>query len=425
MAETTPASVGAMSGMSSMLQAFMKRITRTGELRSRISSYSSELQESPDSKFAQQDDLDNPFQQDFGTDFGTTPQELFDSPAPTQDPMQDMMQNLMQDPTQDISDAQLQPDPGSVVATVGEDVAAIRETIDEVKTVFSALTDVVYYMPITPAPASAGTVDPAAIEEIQQKLQTVETRLSEGSVAVITAEVKSDDAISRISDVEKTISEVISKQTETSDRLVELQELVNRDSSLTSARLSDLATYNEHIGGLYECLDDMYVTVSALTDDVSGILDVVGAVDEERSDGACGRSGYDRDCEIADVEIVPPATCVKLKAVGNEASQVMIVMELLDFLLDLVGPNNLPSILDYYVEIGWISENARLELLAYASGMEYYCEKADWKLSAEDHLKSLWFIENLCGVRFDKTRLLRVENEIARVRKGIDVLYEI
>jgi len=421
MAETTPASVRAMGGMSSMLQAFMKRITRTGELRSRISSYSSELQESPDSKFAQQDDLDNPFQQDFGTDFGTTPQELFDSPAPTQDPMQDMMQNLIQD----TSDTQLQPDPGSGVATVGEDVAAIRETIDEVKTVFSALTDVVYYMPVTPTSVPAGTVDPAAIEEIRQKLQTVETRLSEGGVAAITAEAKSDDAISRISDVEKTISEVISKQTETSDRLVELHELVDRNGSLTSARLSDLAAYNDHIGGLYECLDDMYVTVSALTDDVGGILDSVGAVGEERSNDACGRSGYDRDCEIADVEIVPPATCVKLKAVGNEASQVMIVMELLDFLLDLVGPNNLPSILDYYVEIGWISENARLELLAYASGMEYYCEKADWKLSAEDHLKALWFIENLCGVRFDKTRLLRVENEIARVRKGIDVLYEI
>ncbi|MCK4810887.1 MAG: hypothetical protein KAS74_01315, partial [Methanosarcinales archaeon] len=128
---------------------------------------------------------------------------------------------------------------------------------------------------------------------------------------------------------------------------------------------------------------------------------------------------------VAEVEIMPPTAYVKLQSIGNEADHVKIAMELLDFLLKMVGPNNLPSILDYYIEIGWISETARLDLLAYASGLGFAEEKPDWKLSTEDHLKALWFIDQLCGHKTDKTRLFRVNHEIAKMHKGIDVLYEI
>ncbi|MEA1908968.1 MAG: FlaD/FlaE family flagellar protein, partial [Euryarchaeota archaeon] len=127
---------------------------------------------------------------------------------------------------------------------------------------------------------------------------------------------------------------------------------------------------------------------------------------------------------VAEVEIMPPTAYVKLQSVGNEADHVKIAMELLDFLLKMVGPNNLPSILDYYIEIGWISETARLDLLAYASGLGFAEDKPDWKLSTEDHLKSLWFIDQLCGHKTDKTRLFRVNHEITKMHRGIDVLYE-
>jgi len=57
--------------------------------------------------------------------------------------------------------------------------------------------------------------------------------------------------------------------------------------------------------------------------------------------------------------------------------------------------------------------------------MDYPEDKVDWKLSAEDHLKTLWFVEQLCGYKIDKNKLFRMGNEISKVRRGIDVIYEI
>jgi archaellum component FlaD/FlaE len=59
--------------------------------------------------------------------------------------------------------------------------------------------------------------------------------------------------------------------------------------------------------------------------------------------------------------------------------------------------------------------------MRYAEGIDYYLEKPDWKLNPDEHVKSIWFIEKLAGVKVDKNRLSIIERDIERVKKGTEI----
>ncbi|HIE31314.1 MAG TPA: hypothetical protein EYP67_02895 [Methanosarcinales archaeon] len=377
-----------------VIQSILKRITRTGELRHRIVTYSAEPAVSGDSDVSE---YDSRFVQE----------EEEDAPgAITQS------QKL-----------------GEGIDAAREDIHAVQAQVGEIMSVFSMLTEAVYHIPVPAEKAEEDDLAPseavlmetisAEIDNLKRQLETTCAVLSKNGVNMLTMETKTDELTAKLSRIEQTLPELISMQSNFSSKITELMNLI----SMNRSEIMNLAANTERVDFLYESLADMYEIASALTSDVSEIitrLDETEAGDADMGDLADGASG-----EIAEVEIMPPTTYVKLHSVGNEADHVKIAMELLDFLLEMVGPNNLPSILDYYIEIGWISETARLELLAYASGIYLHEEKPDWKMSTEDHLKALWFIDQLCGHKTDKTRLLRANHEIAKMYKGIDTLYEI
>jgi len=93
--------------------------------------------------------------------------------------------------------------------------------------------------------------------------------------------------------------------------------------------------------------------------------------------------------------------------------------------MERVGRNNLMDVLDYYVDIGWISEGVRSEIMAYARGIDYYVEKPTWRLLPEDHTKSLLFIEKLRGRKIDRNMLSTIDREMAKVKHGLEELYGI
>ncbi|KGK98002.1 hypothetical protein LI82_09650 [Methanococcoides methylutens] len=112
---------------------------------------------------------------------------------------------------------------------------------------------------------------------------------------------------------------------------------------------------------------------------------------------------------------------VQLNNIIKNSTNMKLCMEWLEFLMELVGQNHLPDILSYYEELGWISEDVRLELMRYAEGIDYYIEKSDWKLAPDDHVKSIWFIEQLAGLKVDKNRLSIVEKNIKKVKNGTEI----
>ena len=407
--ETTPVAARIRDRVVSALQSILKRIRRTGELRCRIVPHPAEPVTSGDVIEGENG---------YGSEY--------DSPFAQEEVEKEDAQSALAQSQQELSEG---------FGAAREDIMEVQAQMGEIMRVFSMLTEAVYNMPMSadqvegsdmPHIADTGMVVPEAIsaeiDDIKQQLEALGAGLSKTDVAMLTVESKTNGMTEKVARIEQTLPELTSMQSDFSGKMDELRELIETNRSEITA----MATNTERIDCLYEGFDCLYEIALALTEDVGNITARVDEVEAYEADvanrvGVVDAVGSVGD-GVAEVEIMPPTAYVKLQSVGNEADQVKIAMELLDFLLKMVGPNNLPSILDYYIEIGWISETARLDLLAYASGLGFAEDKPDWKLSTEDHLKALWFIDQLCGHKTDKTRLFRVNHEIAKMYRGMDVL---
>jgi len=115
----------------------------------------------------------------------------------------------------------------------------------------------------------------------------------------------------------------------------------------------------------------------------------------------------------------------RLDHLDNNPMTAVVLLNWVEFLMERVGRNNLMDALDYYVDIGWIGDQVRDEMLAYARGIDYYVEKPTWRLLPEDHTKSLIFIERLRGHRIDRNMLSTIEREMSKVKHGLEDLYGI
>ena len=112
---------------------------------------------------------------------------------------------------------------------------------------------------------------------------------------------------------------------------------------------------------------------------------------------------------------------IKLSSLDNRAETSIILLNWIEFLLEKVGRNNLSEVLEYYIDIGWISEDVCEKMIAYANGIDYYVERPTWKLLPDDHTRSLMFIEQLKGKKLDKTMLSRLERDVDKVIRTNEV----
>jgi flagellar protein FlaD len=106
---------------------------------------------------------------------------------------------------------------------------------------------------------------------------------------------------------------------------------------------------------------------------------------------------------------------VRLSYLDNRPETSIILLNWIEFLMEKVGRNNLFDVLEYYMEIGWISEDVISKMMAYASGIDYFVERPSWKLLPEDHTKSLLFIEQLRGRKIDKMLFSRLERDVDKI----------
>ncbi len=74
-----------------------------------------------------------------------------------------------------------------------------------------------------------------------------------------------------------------------------------------------------------------------------------------------------------------------------------ILSQWLMFMLERVGHNNLPLLLDHYENLGWINKDVSYKLIELAETQKQRYEGPSWTLSAEDHRTSMRFIEKLQG----------------------------
>lgn len=141
----------------------------------------------------------------------------------------------------------------------------------------------------------------------------------------------------------------------------------------------------------------------------------------------CGREER-REEPVVDVEperaAEPPETPIHsyapvstpiLSHIEKDLITQRLCLEWLEFLMEMVGRNNIPDLLEYYVELGWISEEVQYELLSYVRGIDYFVEKDSWKLSADDHIKSYWFVRKIAKkpIKRSELKMLKRQVEIA------------
>lgn len=112
----------------------------------------------------------------------------------------------------------------------------------------------------------------------------------------------------------------------------------------------------------------------------------------------------------------------RLAALDNRPETSIILLNWLEFLMEKVGRNNLMDVLEYYIDIGWISEEVSSKMMDYANGIDYYVERPTWKLLPEDHTKSLMFIEQLLGRKIDKNLFSKLERDVNKIVRSSEIL---
>ncbi len=238
-------------------------------------------------------------------------------------------------------------------------------------------------------------------------------------------------------ETEMQLKDIDSKIDVFADSLISLQENVNE----LSIRVNEIS---EHA----EMLDRNILDLAQTTSNISGRMDefeknksqrqepisstperslVATAVNESRTGDT---DNTDRDqTNISGPQYnkddLNKGPMVRLETIKKSPMSVVVLLNWIEFLMERVGRNNLMDALDYYVDIGWISEDVRSEIMAYARGIDYYVEKPTWRLLPEDHTKSLLFIEKLCGRKIDRNMLSMIDREMAKVKHGLEELYGI
>ncbi|MEM4262241.1 MAG: FlaD/FlaE family flagellar protein [Thermoplasmata archaeon] len=132
-----------------------------------------------------------------------------------------------------------------------------------------------------------------------------------------------------------------------------------------------------------------------------------------------------------------------LTHIKHDYLTLVLVMRWIEFLLERTVRDRLSLVLDYYRDIGWISDEVKTEILAYARGemqdvTKYmpqeeakellpadispnvsYKKVDDWRLSADDHLKSLLFIMKIADINVDRDKLNSLEQIIQKFKEDL------
>ncbi|WP_292461137.1 FlaD/FlaE family flagellar protein [Methanothermococcus sp.] len=117
-----------------------------------------------------------------------------------------------------------------------------------------------------------------------------------------------------------------------------------------------------------------------------------------------------------------------LEELPEDTLSTMLVFKWLEFLISRVGLSNLIDILDYYYNLGWISENVVNRLIKISKNMKYLNEefrKPMDKMISEDHIVSLLYIEKLAGRPIPVDELESMDREINRIRKWAEELQSV
>jgi flagellar protein FlaD len=156
--------------------------------------------------------------------------------------------------------------------------------------------------------------------------------------------------------------------------------------------------------------------------EIQKLIDTVEKI-QERIDTL--ESGEPRVVTTDEIHVPESWDIKPLTTIPTDPESIVVIMKWLQHLVDKCGHNHLSEVLDYYVDIGWLSEDAKINLIDYSQGINEEGKKTETfkelsNLPARDHIQSLLFIQKLKGVKLDKHFLEKIDGEISKITKKLD-----
>ena len=113
-----------------------------------------------------------------------------------------------------------------------------------------------------------------------------------------------------------------------------------------------------------------------------------------------------------------------LSELVNDPEHIIVLFKWLQYLIDKIGNEQLPTILDYYVDIDWITKNVYMNLLKYAKGITFEGEEKTKQyypvsFTITDHLQSFLFIQKLKGTSLAEDLVWKIDNELEQMERTL------
>jgi archaellum component FlaD/FlaE len=162
-----------------------------------------------------------------------------------------------------------------------------------------------------------------------------------------------------------------------------------------------------------------------LIEAVERLTQRVRIIEEKRLQGVEGVTGRlikTREIQTLDAADTLEGDIHPLEHISNDPETIVVIMKWLQYMVERIGKNNLAETLGYYVDIGWITDDVRLDLIDYSKGIieEPSQTSRPSQLPTRDHLQSLLFIQKLKGVQLDDRFLTKIERDMEKMAKSLE-----
>jgi archaeal flagellar protein FlaD len=169
--------------------------------------------------------------------------------------------------------------------------------------------------------------------------------------------------------------------------------------------------------------------------------------------------------QMGSTQVERPLRVARLTQIGSDPTCLIALVRWIEFVLSRIKRDQVKSLLTFYVRIGWISEGIRDHVIDVIRGirptptgaktvtttveapkdkegdvvMSYGKERVaetsltapagkapmqdDWRMTIEDHMKSLIFIERVRGTEVNKDKLEDLERDVENMRKGMESFF--
>ena len=232
---------------------------------------------------------------------------------------------------------------------------------------------------------------------------------------------------------------LVSKIREVMHAYVKFGQYGGKNKMPDAGQLSDKRTESdEDMKKLFDSIKELQERITIVEKDTTGMSDehIHSNITKKENEMQFGMNGEKiPSTKIVATENIKVPEKIKvhiqrdmdpLTEIPSDPEGVVVLMKWLQFLIDKCKRSYLSEILDYYVDIGWISEDAKISFIDYSSGIteegknEETTKKGTSDLPAKDHIQSLLFIQKLKGAQFDKHFLDRIDGDISRMMKKLD-----